>query len=270
MSGARTRRTDAGAMTRAGGGPGNYGRFGGTLYLAREELRSARWSFISGLAASLALGVAAAILASLSLRTPGAPGSAAGFALDFAFLLAVGYSHSPRMWTVSMKPIYEKHLSRRLSFLKTLPVREGEISAALALSKALAVAGFAAAFFVPLSVTGAEVGLGVLEYLSFVALWVGCALALGGVSLYLELRFGDKVSFTMFCVIFAVLGAGLGMTYGAVLGGGSKAGVVLRVAEFVAGGGAYAGPVSLLSGAALLAALTALAARGLRKRELSE
>lgn len=258
-------------MTNISREPGNYGRLGGALYLAREELRSARWSFIAGFAASLALGVVAAILAAFGLGT-GFPGSsAAGVALDFAFLLAVGYSHSPRNWALSMRPVLEKHLSRRLSFLKTLPVSEAEISAALALSKAFAVAGFAAAFFVPLSVAGAEIGSpGVPEYLSFVALWVGCALALGGLSLYLELRFGDRVSFAVFCLIFAVLGAGLGMVSADTWRGVQGAGVVLRVGEFVAGGGAYAGPVSLLSGAALLAALTALAARGLRKRELTE
>lgn len=233
---------------------------GAASWLAAEELRRSRLSL---LATALATVILALLASALVLGFYAERAAYASFALD-VYLLAACCNLALNWTAVGYWTPTEDRISRRLAFLRSLPIPTRALVAGRALVMVLTLAVMASVFFLALYRLSGDLraDLGPAGYLGFAGIWSGYALLMGAFGLYLEWGFSGK---TLFRAQFVWVGALLAAAATAnLLGVRLFAGSVELARAF----GPLAGFVALLVGAAGLALSTLATARRLRRREL--
>jgi len=234
-------------------------------WIAGWEMRRAWLSYPLSAALLSFFGVVGAHFADEALAGPGGAGAAFRvFYLDFFFLAATSLlagNFFSRDYALSWGDTF----SRRLAFLRRLPVSPGEIVAGRVLSMLAAAVINVPLFFLALYALSGALG-GLLEGTErvwFAGLWFGAALAWGGLYLYLETGTSGRVYNLLMFPLIALFAALAGVAQG-VFG--------LRVVELAAAAAREGGPLAaagaVLLGAAVLAAMARAAARRVGRREL--
>lgn len=174
--------------------------------------------------------------------------------------LAIGAAFNPDY----SRRFTEDNMSRRLSFLRSLPVPSGSITGSRALVSLTSLAITGPLFFGALYLVSGEaqrVPLG--EYVSFAGVWLGYTLAVGGLYLYVWLGFGGRADafFTLGVMLAMVLAVAVTtLTFGTGLVEGS----IGLAREH----GALAGVTGICAGGSVFALWMLAAARRLSRREL--
>lgn len=243
------------------------GLYNGTLYLARRELRRTWRSYIWALLVAPVLGVTAAFL----LAADSGQDAASDYQLYpavlngvFIFLIAVLPRASAWHSGASGSTGWGAPVGGHLSFLHSLPLTVEQITAARALASVTSVMVLCAVFFTPLYLLSGSLRgeLGAVEYLLFVAFWVGSALAFESVGLFTELSFPGTIGFLVYMLMLC---ASAGVATGMAGQGASAVDGVVRLTQNV---GALPTLVALTGGCVALAISWLATARRIRKKEL--
>lgn len=230
-------------------------------WLAAGELWRARVSY---LATALFTVIVALFAFALSSGFYSGFDGTPGFFLDMYFLLiccnlALNWT-APGYWQPG-----EDLLSKRLRFLRTLPIALRELVASRAAVMVATLAVMAPIFFLTLYLLSGDLraDLGPARFLSFAAIWSGYALLMGALGLYLEWGFsGERLLALQF--VWAASLVALALLAG-VLGVGIFAGTV----ELARSHGPLPAVVALLIGLAGLALSGWATTKRLRHRDLS-
>lgn len=236
-------------------------------WLVREDVRRTWISFPAVVLTSLLMGSYVGGLLFAPEFAEGVGDGLVGFLRDFLFLtlipvLGVNFLFN-RDYYYSLK---EDNLSKRLAFLRALPIPAVSIvagrAAIMLISLGFAVPSFFAAVYL---LSGASVtGLGIGGYLAFAAAWVGYALFSGGFLLFVWLGLSWKTELKVLIAlpVYNTLLAGL---LNLAL---FEDGIVAESLELARTRGWLPATLILLTGAVAFVAWARAAARRLEKREL--
>jgi len=243
------------------------------LWLAREEMKWTRPSYVLSVLIVLALGLAAAVSLSFGVsgfeamvvRGQGTEEFYGAFFVDYFFLLvcaALGTNALLGYYTRNWSGTY----SSGLVPLRSIPISAGILVGSRMFLMLFALVVGAFAFFVPVFlVSGLAEDLGVKAYLMFCAVWVGYGLLGSGISLFFEFGVSGR-SYAFISYLFAISL----MIVVVLLETTEYAGLVGRVAMMAQGShGALLAGLSILAGVSAFLFLSRTTARRLRMRDLS-
>lgn len=192
--------SNAGDIGNADGLTRSRGR-GGVMELMAQELRRTWRSYAATAVGNLFFGMFAASLFWTIVRpSDGVYLERWSFQTDLVFVLLVSLL-SLNWISRNYVAVWEDPFSRWLGFLRALPVPVRDIVAARARVMVGATVVMSGVFFVPFYALNSWVDplmtevVPPLDYLWFAGIWVGYALLLGGLGLYLELGVRGKTVF---------------------------------------------------------------------------
>jgi hypothetical protein len=243
-----------------------------SLWLAKEEMKEAWASYVSGVLIVLSLGLAAAVSLSVGvsgfeamvLQGPSTEEFYGAFFTDYLFLLVcavLGANMLLRYYTQNWRDTF----ASRLAVLRNLPISAGALVGSRVLGMLFALVLNTLAFFVPvffLSGLGEE--LGIKSYLFFCGVWVGYGLLGSGIWLLFEFSVGDRgYALISYCFALPL------MIVVALLESTEYAGLVGSMAQMTQGGhGALLAGFSILTGGAAFLLLSSATTHRLQKRDL--
>ncbi len=184
-----------------------------------------------------------------------------GWAVDLLFLAVIS-TLSVNVLSRSYFFIHHDPFYGWLAFLRALPVSPGEVVLARSLIMLPATAGMTAVFFVPI-ISAARFLMAdfkATQFLWFVLIWLGYALAAGGLNLYLELGVRGGAAMASQFAWLVVLVAAVWLANG---------GLVVTAFELAGAYGPLPAGISLSIGGSLFALLARATRRRLAGREFS-
>lgn len=228
--------------------------------LAGSELRRSWRSFLLTAFVTAVLGLFASTLVYGFYEVEGLT----NFVIDLFFLLICA-NLALNFTAADYLQFSEDPLSKRLRFLRSLPVAARDLAAGRAAALLVTLAVMVPVFFVTLYLAsgGLRAEFGPAGYLSFVGVWSGYALAMGALEMYLEWGFpGSRLFVFQLIWIVALVAAALaaGSLGWPVFGG---------VVDLSGAYGASAAVAALLAGFLALALSVWATARRLGGRDLS-
>lgn len=236
-------------------------------WLVREDVRRTWISFPTVILTSVLMGSYIGGFLFLPEFAAEVGNELAGFLRDFLFLtlmpvLGVNFLFNKDYYY----RLKEDNLSKRLTFLRELPISALTIVAGrvviVLISLAFATPSFFASFYFLSRSSGIELGIG--GYLIFVTTWIGYALLMGGFLLFVWLGLSWKTELKVL-IVLPVYNTLLAVLSNLVL---FKDGVVAESLKLAGTRGSLFAILILLVGASAFAAWARAAARRLEKREL--
>ena len=238
-----------------------------TRWLAIRDIRRSRLSYFVTALFGLLFGVLAVLM--LGDTQTGAPSSKPeNAALDVFFIFAVS-TFATNSFSRDYLYSWGDTFTKRLHFLRSLPISAGELVASrvLAMLPALifnSLVGFVTVYFLSWSFGGRLVQqLGPGEYLAFAGIWVGYAIFFGGAWLYGEFGLHGR---TFNWIVFGIVGCTLPLLF--ALEWLFDLRIVVRTIELVEAYGAWPTVLSLAVGMAAFALWARATVRRIECREL--
>ncbi len=228
-------------------------------YLAREELSRKSLSYVATAAMAVFFGLVILPGFSATVMQLEESASGSGRLVDFFFLAIVSIL-SVNVFSQSYFLIHRDPFHDWLVFLRSLPVSPKEMVLARSLIMLPATLAMTALFFAPIIgsawilTDGFEAG----RFLWFALVWLGYALAVGGVNLYLELGVKGKLVLALQFVSLIAIIAVMSLVNGDL---------VLTTFELAGEYGPLAAGISLLIGGTLFALFAKATERRVEKRE---
>lgn len=242
-----------------------------TLYEARwlagKEIQRTWPSYLITAALALLFGVFAVFVLD-ALRTDPADGAGSA-GLDIFFIFGVSAFTTNSLSRDYLRSWGGDTFSKRLHFLRSLPISAGEVVAGRVLTMLPALVLNSLAFFVVIYVASESYGGGLVEqletgeYLAFVGIWVGYAVFCGGAWLYGELglhgRTYNRIAFGVMALVLVLLVAAEWLL---------DARIVARTIGLAEEYGALPAILALLMGVVVFALWAMVVVRRIERRDL--